>query len=828
MADSIATAYVQVRPSMDGVASEVRKKFEDSGDKSGSAFGSSFAKKAMSVVSAAAIGKFIGESLTAGGALQQSLGGVETLFKENADKVIANAEQAYRTVGMSANGYMEQVTGFSASLLQSLGNDTGKAADVADMAMQDMADNANKMGTSMENITNAYQGFAKQNYTMLDNLKLGYGGTKSEMERLLETANELNAQQGIYTDYQINSFADIAKAIHVVQDELGITGTTAKEAAETFTGSMNAMKASLENVFANLALGREIQPSLDALSKTVATFLGGNLVPMVINILSALPSAVMTLVRGTSQEVERELSLKIPVLGKLFYELETAILAAGTAFVALKAGAKTMSVIESATKGFQEAQLAISLLTMRVGEENLAREALNGTLKFSEVIVGVLTQKITLQDLATQAATAAQNGLNVAMNANPIGIVIALIGGLVAVTMRAENKIKAMADAMVVQATTADEARESLAALQAKAEEYEAAGNAWSNPYAKELEATRQAIAETKKQIIELEQVAEEEAAKAAEAAADPVNIFNAATEQYVADATALYESFVQTYEGIFDQVSGWYGPFEEAATTVETSVDKMLAAMQSQMDFNQAYSENLSQLKEYGLGELSSIFQECGKDGAAYAAAIVAAVEEAGGASTEGGQEIINGFKEMNAGVTESQEELSATLTTLDGEFEAAMEGITSSYEEAIAGLDKSEEAKQAAITTFQNFKNGIESEKPGVMELLKNFGKEMTSALQSGVGTVTIPVKTTSINVNGSHAGGLDFVPFDNYIAALHKGEMVLTSYEADLYRKGHEEKSVRSVSIVQKIYSEAKTAADLMQEAKYQAEMAVLLGV
>ena len=249
---------------------------------------------------------------------------------------------------------------------------------------------------------------------------------------------------------------------------------------------------------------------------------------------------------------------------------------------------------------------------------------------------------------------------------------------------------------------------------------------------------------------------------------------------------------------------------------------------MQSQMDFNLAYNENLTQLKEYGLGGLSSIFQECGKDGAAYAAAIVDAVEKAGGASSDGGQKVIDGFKEMNEGVTGSQEELSATLTTLDGEFEAAMEGITSSYEDAIAGLDKSEEAKQAAITTFRDFKNGIESEKPGVMKLLESFGKEMTSALQSGIGTVTIPVKTTSIGINGSHAGGLDFVPFDNYIAALHKGEMVLTSYEADLYRKGHEEKSVRHVSVIQHIYSEAKTAADLMQEAKYQAETAVLLGV
>lgn len=639
------------------------------------------------------------------------------------------------------------------------------------------------------------------------------------MERLLQDAEKLTGVK-----YDISNLSNVYEAIHAVQEELGITGTTAKEASETLTGSASAMKAAFHDVLGNLSLGRDIQPSLNALSKTVSTFLVGNFAPMVINLFSSIPSAILSLTSGTFHQIEQDLNDKIPGLGDAFHTLETAILAAGAAYAGFKAGGE----ITKAVSAFKEARAAVELFTFEAGKAELAQLALNGEMTIGQAVVAVLTGKMSIAAVAQAGMTAAQNALNAAMSANPIGLVIAAVAALGVAIGKSRQKIKELAKDFEIQAETSEEAAEHLQELTDQLETYERNPNKRTRQEREEYAALTQAIADTEQQITELQQAEAEAAAAAAEAAADPVNIFNAATEQYVADATALYESFAQTYEGIFDQVSGWFGPFEEAATTVETSVDEMLAAMQSQMDFNQAYSENLSQLKEYGLGELSSIFQECGKDGAAYAAAIVKAVEEAGGASTEGGQEIINGFKEMNAGVTESQEELSATLTTMDGEFEAAMEGITSSYEEAIAGLDKSEEAKQAAITTFQNFKSGIESEKPGVMNLLKSFGKEMTSALQSGVGTVTIPVKTTSVSINGSHAGGLDFVPFDNYIAALHKGEMVLTSYEADLYRKGHEEKSVRSVSVVQNIYSEAKTAADLMQEAKYQAEMAVLLGV
>ena len=201
---------------------------------------------------ASGIKSLISGAIEGYGEYEQLVGGVETLFGSSADTVIKNAENAYKTAGLSANAYMETVTSFSASLLQSMGNDTEAAAKKADQALTDMSDNANKMGTDMQSIQNAYQGFAKQNYTMLDNLKLGYGGTKEEMQRLIDDANALNAAQGNYTNYTIESYADIVDAIHTVQTEMGITGTTALEASTTVEGSINSMKASYQNFVTGL------------------------------------------------------------------------------------------------------------------------------------------------------------------------------------------------------------------------------------------------------------------------------------------------------------------------------------------------------------------------------------------------------------------------------------------------------------------------------------------------------------------------------------------------------------------------------------------------
>ena len=233
----------------------------------------------------------VGGAVTEGAALEQSIGGVETLFKENASVVKANADAAFKTAGLSANEYMSQVTSFSASLLSSLGGDTAKAAEVADMAMIDMADNANKFGTDMESIQNAYQGFAKQNYTMLDNLKLGYGGTQEEMQRLLQDASKISGVK-----YDIGNLSDVYSAIHVIQNELGVTGTTAKEAGQTFSGSFSAMKAAAKNLLGNMAIGGDITGSMEQLVD--------NAVPMIGRVFSSLPSVVKTGVKKAVPKIK--------------------------------------------------------------------------------------------------------------------------------------------------------------------------------------------------------------------------------------------------------------------------------------------------------------------------------------------------------------------------------------------------------------------------------------------------------------------------------------------------------------------------------------------
>lgn len=287
MATELGKAYVQIIPSAKGISGMIQKEMggevASAGVSAGESLGSKMVGALKAVVVAAGIGKLIGAALSEGAALQQSLGGIDTLFKASAEKVKSFANEAYKTTGLSANAYMENVTGFSASLLQSLGGDTDKAADIANMAMIDMSDNANKMGTSMDSIQVAYQGFAKQNYTMLDNLKLGYGGTKQEMQRLLADAEKLTGVK-----YDINNLSDVYSAIHAIQENLDITGTTAKEAASTFTGSFESMKAAAQNVLGKLAIGENILPSLRALLDTTSTFLFNNFLPMLGNIFSGL------------------------------------------------------------------------------------------------------------------------------------------------------------------------------------------------------------------------------------------------------------------------------------------------------------------------------------------------------------------------------------------------------------------------------------------------------------------------------------------------------------------------------------------------------------
>ena len=301
---SIGTAYVNIVPKAEGIKNSVGTMMNGAVGPAGESAGKVLGGKLKMALAGAAVGAGVAiaaglkKSISEGAKLEQSIGGIETLFKGSADAVIKNARQAYKTAGMSANEYMEQVTSYSAGLIKSLGGDTKKAASVADMAILDMSDNANKMGSSIESIQNAYQGFAKQNYTMLDNLKLGYGGTKQEMERLLADAGKLTGQK-----YDINNLSDVYNAIHAIQGELGITGTTAKEASQTLSGSFSSMKAAFTDFMGNLALGENVGPSMQALVQSIVTFVGGNLIPAIIRVFKSLPEAFGALMNSGAPEM---------------------------------------------------------------------------------------------------------------------------------------------------------------------------------------------------------------------------------------------------------------------------------------------------------------------------------------------------------------------------------------------------------------------------------------------------------------------------------------------------------------------------------------------
>lgn len=272
---------------------------------------------------AAAVGALATTTVKSYAEYEQLAGGVETLFKDSAGIVMDYAKNAYKTAGMSANQYMETITSFSASLLQGLNGDTAKAASVADMAITDMSDNANKMGTSITSIQNAYQGFSKQNYTMLDNLKLGYGGTKAEMERLLEDAEKLTG-----LEYNIDNLSDVYNAIHAIQSEMGITGTTAKEATTTLEGGIGMIKAKMEDF--KVAIGTSIAPVVQAFITNIIDSLPtiesmiNQLTPIIVDLMNTVVPVLMQLIDGL-----------LPVLMGLFQALMPVV---NTVFKAIGAG----------------------------------------------------------------------------------------------------------------------------------------------------------------------------------------------------------------------------------------------------------------------------------------------------------------------------------------------------------------------------------------------------------------------------------------------------------------------------------------------------------
>lgn len=426
-------------------AKDAGKTIQDFAKKAENAL-SNATKIASAVVGAAStgVGFLVKAAVAEFANYEQLVGGVETLFKKSADVVRRYADNAYKTAGMSANDYMKTATSFSASLLQSLGGDTAAAADKANLAITDMSDNVNKMGTDMSLIQNAYRGFTKANYTMLDNLALGYGGTKEEMQRLLDDANALNRAQGKNTDYTIESFADIVDAIHDVQTQLGITGTTAKEAATTIQGSVNAAKGAWHNLLIGVADdNQDFDKLVDNFVESVDTA-ADNILPRVEKSLDGILKLVNKAGKTILPRVIAEISAKLPDLIDTGAEI---VLALGEGIVdnldgILGAAEKVITrVVPKLANGFAAAVPKIAQSCGKIIEE------LDGV---AEMVGGII---LTFKSLVSGNWIGAG-----------IGLIVTAIGGLRKASAAARDKILGVTEADRELSEAADAAAESLSA----------------------------------------------------------------------------------------------------------------------------------------------------------------------------------------------------------------------------------------------------------------------------------------------------------------------------------------------------------------------------
>lgn len=747
-------------------------------------------KKATST--ALAIGK---ASLDSYGNYEQLVGGVETLYSETqlsledfakaagktTDEVLMewsdltagqrkvwnDAADAYKTVGMSMNEYMDTATSFAAALVSSLGGDTKKAADMANIAITDMADNANKMGTNMQSIQDAYNGFAKQNYTMLDNLKLGYGGTKSEMERLVKEASTLTDVQkklGVTVDGTSLSYSNIVAAIHVVQSNMGILGTTSEEAATTIQGSTASVRAAWENMLVSIAAADPDQDVGVAVDNLVESIIAAkdNIVPRIQEIVPTLVEGISGLVTQLAPYVSdaiKDLEPTIedglhalfdglgtvatslqPIVSDTFAFLGDAIKDAIVnaiqdsdfsflldAFDGIKKAAEDIVPVvtdlapliatvgaaatgweigkdlQKLVTGFDEAKLAVSLFASGATDAEVAQAALNGTLKASEVVAGLLTGKITLMQLAQTAATKAQTAFNAAMSANPIALIVVGIAAVVA----------------------------GLAVLYAKNEKFRDFVNNMISQIWEKLQGVVDAVQPYLQAAMEFIKNAISDVVENAKPAVEAIgNAFESAW------------SLIQT---IWSGVEPFFtGLFNVIGVLVRTVVGVIGAQFQFAWTFVSAIWSVATSFFATIWNTIAGIF------------AVVQAV--------------------------------------LSGDFQGAWDaimGIFATWKDFFMGLWQDVCDVFSGVFDFftsvggdivQGIKDGISA----AWEGLTNFVRGLWNGLKK-----IFTIKKSDIKVeggaDGGRAGGLDYVPYNNYVANLHRGEMVLTAKEAENYRRG-----------------------------------------
>lgn len=751
---------------------------------------------------------------------EQLTDGIKKLYGDAAQAVISNANGAYKSAQMSANSYMSNIMGFSAALVESLNKDQKEAAKVADTALRDVADNANAFGKyTVEELAGVYQALAKGQYQTLDNLMLGFAGTKEGLQQLLDKANELNEEQGIHTQYSINNFADIVNAIHKVQEEMGIAGTASGEAANTIEGSTAMAKAAWENLATGMA---DSSADMEGLTKDFVDSVftaGKNIIPRVQQIVTGVGTATVEAISYL-----RETNSAIDLLVTAFELAATAAAVAGTSIGVNMAG----KAIANIATIFTANASALAFFTAESGKAAVAEATLNGVFSVSEIAVGVLTGQISL-------ATAAQYAWNTAIAANPLGVLAAAVAALAIGIGKATKAHKEFVKELAGEPQTVEEARAKVEELK---KQYEEASKARLEMFSSdagfsggtvEMERLAEAIKQAEQNLADLQ--AQEQAA--AEEAAKPANVIKAASEEYAGAAQSILEDYQNTYTTIYNGLHDAGSAFTSVVEATEISWADAMAninantAVLDNMDENFAVISaaandagvNIDGFSQY----LASMSTE---DAAGVLAALRTELDKVEWGSADSTvlfnnlATSINKYAESGTGTADG-------LALAVENVKSRMQEATDSYVEKVGDLDQEAAATEAATNTMSGLVAGIDSSTPGVLDKMDSLASQMKSRLTNSFSgfVLTINARVKGSNVPGAKSG-LDYVPYDDYLVRLHKGEKVLTAEEARAYRAGKSAGASdgadydgagvfggsRGVTIIQNIQSVAQTPVEL----------------
>ena len=750
---------------------------------------------------------------------EQLAGGAQLMFGDAYDFVAEKARNAYKSVQMSQNDYLQQVNGFSTGLKTALGGNVQAAAELADKVITAEADVVAATGNTQEAVQNAFNGIMKSNFTMLDNLQLGITPTKEGFQQLIDKVNEWNAENGEATAYTIDNLADCQAALVDYIEMQGLAGYAANEAAGTIEGSTASMKAAWQNLATGMA---DSSADMEGLTKDFVDSVftaGRNIIPRVQQIVTGVGTA-------TAEAISylRETNSAIDLLVTAFEFAATAATVAGTAIGASMAG----KAIANIATIFTANASALAFFTAESGKAAVAEATLNGVFSVSEIAVGVLTGQISL-------ATAAQYAWNTAINANPIGLIAAAVAALAIGIGKATKAHKDFVKELAGEPQTVEEARAKVEELE---QQYEEASKARLEMFTSdagfsgdtvEMERLAEAIKQAKQNLADLE--AQEQAA--AEEAAKPVNVIKAASEEYAATAQSILEDYQNTYTTIYNGLHDVGSAFTSQIEVAKMSWDDFMGNLKGNTEVLQQIDEDFAFVSEKadlagisvdGLSQyLASMSTE---EQAGFLAGLRDELEDMSG-GTEGLSkklaELMDNVSAYEAAGTETSDGLALAVENVN----ARMQEAADSYVEKVGDLDQEAEATEAATNTMSGLVAGIDSSTPGVLAKLDSLASQMKSRLTNSFANYTLTIKA---NIKGSNVpgakSGLDYVPYDDYLVRLHKGEKVLTAEEARAYRAGESAGASggadydgagfsggsRGVTIIQNIQSVAQTPVEL----------------